>query len=91
MFIERFYATIRIGLCGYSNWTMRLLELDYAATRIGLCGYSHSPQRVFASAKGNIPLSECEFSYFSITIVSLEYRWRSTMSRRSSDISETMP
>lgn len=67
------------------------IERFYATTRYGLREYSPNPIRLVASAKGNIPLSECEFCYFSITIVSLEYRWRSTMSRRSSDISETMP
>lgn len=47
MFIERFYAAIRIGLSGYSNWAMRLFELDYAATRIDHNEYSHPPNGIF--------------------------------------------
>ena len=47
MFIEWFYTAIRIGLCDYSNWTMRLLELDYAAIRIALNEYSHPPNGIF--------------------------------------------
>lgn len=67
------------------------IERFYATTRYGPRDYSPNPIRLFASAKGIIPMSECEFSYFSIAIVSLVYRWRSTMSRRSSDTFGTMP